>query len=104
MDVSGAQPGTRGVDACACVLQVNRNKKSLGLSFQHAEGVEILHKLAEKCDILVENYLPGTLKKYELDYETLQKLNPGLIYASITGYGQTCPYKQRAGYDVMVEA
>ena len=86
------------------MLQVNRNKKSLSLSFQHAEGVEILHKLAEKCDILVENYLPGTLKKYELDYETLQKLNPGLIYASITGYGQTGPYKQRAGYDVMVEA
>lgn len=85
-------------------LQANRNKKSLGLSFQHKEGVEVLHKLATKCDVLVENYLPGTLKKYSMDYETLRKINPGLIYASITGYGQTGPYSNRAGYDVMVEA
>jgi succinate---hydroxymethylglutarate CoA-transferase len=56
------------------------------------------------CDILVENYLPGTLKKYQMDYETIHKLNPCLIYTSITGYGQTGPYSQRAGYDVMVEA
>ena len=86
------------------LAQANRNKKSLGLSFQHKEGVEILHKLVAKCDILVENYLPGTLKKYSMDYETLRKINPALIYASITGYGQTGPYSNRAGYDVMVEA
>lgn len=52
----------------------------------------------------MENYLPGALKKYGMDYPTLQKINPGLIYASITGYGQTGPYSNRAGYDVMVEA
>lgn len=52
----------------------------------------------------MENYLPGTLKKYNMDYESLRKINPKLIYASITGYGQTGPYSQRAGYDVMVEA
>ena len=86
------------------VSKVNRNKKSLGLSFQHKSGVEILHKLAKECDVLVENYLPGGLKKYGMDYETLQKINPKLIYASITGYGQTGPYSNRAGYDVMVEA
>jgi succinate---hydroxymethylglutarate CoA-transferase len=74
------------------------------LSFQHREGVDILHKLAAKCDILVENYLPGALKKYGMDYDTLRKINPSLIYASITGYGQTGPYSSRAGYDVMVEA
>jgi len=84
--------------------QVNRNKKSLGLSFQHKSGVEILHKLAKECDVLVENYLPGGLKKYGMDYETLKEINPKLIYASITGYGQTGPYSNRAGYDVMVEA
>jgi succinate--hydroxymethylglutarate CoA-transferase len=66
--------------------------------------VDILHKLAAQSDILVENYLPGTLKKYGMDYDTLRKINPGLIYASITGYGQTGPYSNRAGYDVMVEA
>ncbi|KEF60363.1 uncharacterized protein A1O9_01923 [Exophiala aquamarina CBS 119918] len=55
-------------------------------------------------DVLVENYIPGALKKYQLDYESLKKINPRLIYASITGYGQTGPYSNRAGYDVMVEA
>lgn len=52
----------------------------------------------------MENYLPGTLKKYGLDYESIHKVNPSLIYTSITGYGQTGPYSNRAGYDVMVEA
>lgn len=83
---------------------MNRNKKSLGLSFQDPAGVDILHRLAEKCDILVENYIPGALKKYKMDFDTIHKINPGLIYASITGYGQNGPYSQRAGYDVMVEA
>jgi succinate---hydroxymethylglutarate CoA-transferase len=86
------------------VLQVNRNKKSVGISFQHPSGTSILHALASKCDILVENYLPGSLAKYSLDYTTLSRLNPALIYVSITGYGQTGPYSSRAGYDVMVEA
>ncbi|KAM0203705.1 hypothetical protein ACHAPI_000704 [Fusarium lateritium] len=94
----------KGPGESAYFLGANRNKKSLGLSFQHKEGIEVLHKLAAKCDVLVENYLPGTLKKYSMDYETLREINPALIYASITGYGQTGPYSNRAGYDVMVEA
>ncbi|ROT41325.1 CoA-transferase family III [Sodiomyces alkalinus F11] len=100
------QPGSslNGPGESAYFLAVNRNKKSLALNFQHPSGVEILHKLVAKCDILVENYLPGTLAKYKLDYDTLSAINPGLIYASITGYGQTGPYSSRAGYDVMVEA
>ncbi|KAH6646249.1 CoA-transferase family III domain-containing protein [Truncatella angustata] len=93
-----------GPGESAYFLAVNRNKKSLGLSFQHPEGVQILHRLAAKCDILVENYLPGSLAKYKMDYASLREINPGLIYASITGYGQTGPYSSRAGYDVMVEA
>ncbi|KAI5211141.1 hypothetical protein AUEXF2481DRAFT_39002 [Aureobasidium subglaciale EXF-2481] len=88
----------------AYFLSVNRNKKSLALSFQSPPGVKILHKLARECDVLVENYLPGALKKYGMDYQTLKEVNPKLIYASITGYGQTGPYSNRAGYDVMVEA
>lgn len=60
--------------------------------------------MASTADILVENYLPGTLSKYGLGYKQLSKINPMLIYASITGYGQTGPYRDRAGYDVMVEA
>lgn len=93
-----------GPGESAYFMAVNRNKKSLGLSFQHPQGVEILHQLATSCDVLVENYIPGALKKYQMDYDTIHKLNPSLIYASITGYGQTGPYSQRAGYDVMVEA
>ncbi|KAI9050846.1 hypothetical protein LZ554_004965 [Drepanopeziza brunnea f. sp. 'monogermtubi'] len=96
--------GREGAGESAYFLAVNRNKKSLGLSFQHKSGVEVLHKLAAESDILVENYLPGSLKKYGMDFETLSKINPRLIYASITGYGQTGPYSNRAGYDVMVEA
>ncbi|KAK8201164.1 caib/baif family protein-like protein [Phyllosticta paracitricarpa] len=94
----------KGPGESAYFLSVNRNKKSLGLSFAHPAGVEILHKLAKECDVLVENYLPGALKKYNMDYESISKVNPSLIYASITGYGQTGPYSNRAGYDVMVEA
>ncbi|PGH06558.1 hypothetical protein AJ79_06497 [Helicocarpus griseus UAMH5409] len=97
--------GTKeGPGESAYYLAVNRNKKSLGLSFAHESGIEILHKLVKECDVLVENYIPGALKKYKMDYETLKAINPKLIYASITGYGQTGPYSQRAGYDVMVEA
>ena len=55
---------------------MNRNKKSLGLSFQHPEGVDILHKLAASSDVLVENYIPGALKKYKMDYETIKTINP----------------------------
>lgn len=84
--------------------QVNRNKRSLALSFKEKAGVSIVTELAKKADIIVENYLPGSLKKYDLDYETLAAVNPRLIYASVTGYGQTGPYSDRAGYDVMVEA
>ncbi|KAH8808116.1 CoA-transferase family III domain-containing protein [Xylogone sp. PMI_703] len=96
--------GYRVLDMTRVLAGVNRNKKSVGLSFQDPAGVEILHKLAADSDILVENYLPGSLKKYGMDYETIHEINPRLIYASITGFGQTGPYSGRAGYDVMVEA
>jgi len=95
-------------------VEVNRNKKSVALNFKHSESLAVLNKIIESSDVIVENYIPGTLKKYGLDYPTLSKRKPGLIYASITGtsasefvdvgYGQTGPYAQRAGYDVMVEA
>lgn len=74
------------------------------MNFQHAEGTRIIHDLVRSSHVLVENYLPGTLKKYNLDYESIRQINPSIIYASITGYGQTGPYLSRPGYDVMVEA
>ncbi|KAI4166347.1 MAG: hypothetical protein LQ342_000237 [Letrouitia transgressa] len=96
--------GIRVLDMTRVLAGVNRNKKSIGLSFAEKSGREILHKLAAGCDVLVENYLPDTLKKYQLDFQSINQINPSIIYASITGYGQTGPYRKRAGYDVMVEA
>lgn len=90
-----------------CLLSADARSplnESLALSFQDPAGVQILHRLAAQCDILVENYVPGALKKYGMDFATIHQINPLLIYASITGYGQTGPCSQRAGYDVMVEA
>ncbi|KAL8677493.1 MAG: hypothetical protein Q9224_007190, partial [Gallowayella concinna] len=100
--VRGKGTGSHGESAY--FLSVNRNKKSIGLSFAEKSGQEILHSLAKTSDILVENYLPSTLAKYHLDFRSINKINPALIYTSITGYGQTGPYRNRAGYDVMVEA
>ncbi|RHZ53605.1 hypothetical protein CDV55_103479 [Aspergillus turcosus] len=96
--------GRGGPGESAYYLSVNRNKKSVALSFKEKEGADIVRQLAAVSDVVVENYLPGSLKKYGLDYESLAKIKPDLIYASITGYGQTGPYSDRAGYDVMVEA
>jgi len=88
----------------AYFLSVNRNKKSLTLNLKHPEGLEIFKKLAAKSDILVENFLPGTMEKFGLDYESLSPRNPGLIYCSITGYGQYGPYRDHPGFDFMIQA
>ena len=88
----------------AYFFTANRNKRSLTLDFKKPEGNKILKELAGKADILLENFRPGTLKKLGLDYEALRQDNPGLIYCSITGYGQDGPYSDRAGYDAMIQA
>ncbi|KAI9026259.1 CAIB/BAIF family enzyme [Hyaloraphidium curvatum] len=84
-------------------LCVNRNKKSVAVDFKLQEGQELIRELARESDVLVENYIPGTLSKYGLGYDDLSKINPGLIYVSLTGYGQEGPYAKRAGYDLIVE-
>lgn len=66
-------------------------------------GRQLIYDLVKESDILVENYLPGKLEQLGLGYEDLKKINPKLIYASITGYGQTGPYANRPGYDVIIE-
>lgn len=77
----------------------NRNKRSITINIRMRDGQEIIRKLAACSDVLVENYKVGDLKRYGLDYESLSKINPDLIYCSITGYGQTGPYASRPGYD-----
>lgn len=88
----------------AYFLGVNRNKKSLTLDIAQPEGQAIIHRLLETCDILVENFKVGALAKYGLGYEQLRPKYPGLIYCSITGFGQTGPYAPRPGYDSLIQA
>ncbi|MCL4154544.1 UNVERIFIED_CONTAM: hypothetical protein GTU68_044841 [Idotea baltica] len=94
-----------GTDGDAAYFHcTNRNKTSRSIDISTLEGQEIIKKLAKECDIIVENYKVGGLKKYCLDYESLNTLNPALIYCSITGFGQYGPYANRAGYDFMIQA
>ncbi|WAQ94434.1 SUCHY-like protein [Mya arenaria] len=88
----------------AYFLSVNRNKKSICVDLKTKEGQDLVRKLAIKSDVLLENYIPGKLSEMGLGYEQLAEIAPGLIYCSITGYGQTGPDAKRAGYDVIVAA
>lgn len=87
----------------AYYLAANRNKHSLAVDIAAPEGQELIRRLAAGADILVENFKVGDLKRRGLDYETLKKLNPRLIYCSISGFGQTGPYAPRAGYDFLIQ-
>lgn len=85
-------------------LSTNRNKKSITIDFRQEEGQKLIHQLIAKADILVENYKTGGLAKYGLDYPSLKEQYPHLIYASLTGFGQTGPLSKQAGYDFLIQA
>jgi crotonobetainyl-CoA:carnitine CoA-transferase CaiB-like acyl-CoA transferase len=87
----------------AYYLCANRNKRSVTIDIGVAEGQALIRDLASRSDVLVENFKVGGLARYGLDYESLHALNPGLVYCSITGFGQTGPYAARAGYDFLVQ-
>ncbi len=87
----------------AYYLCVNRNKRSITIDLKQPEGQEIVKKLAERSDILLENYKVGTLQRFGLGYNDIKKINPGIIYCSITGFGQYGPYKDRPGYDFIIQ-
>ncbi|KAI0306655.1 CAIB/BAIF family enzyme [Multifurca ochricompacta] len=87
----------------AYFLAANRNKRSITVNFKRPEGLEILHKLVAQTDVLVENFIPGKLDSMGLGYAQCSAINDRLIYASITGYGQTGPYRKASGYDVVIE-
>lgn len=84
-------------------LCTNRNKKSVTLDIASPQGQDIIKKLAASCDVLVENYKVGTLKRYGLSYEDLKLINPKIIYCSLTGFGQDGPYSARPGYDILFQ-
>ncbi len=88
-------------DESAYFISVNRNKRSLTVDLKNPEGKEIIYRLAEWADVVVENFRPGTADKLGIGYETLNALNSRLIYCAISGFGQTGPYRDRPGYDIM---
>lgn len=81
----------------------NRGKRSLVADFRTAHGQEVVRRLAQRSDVLIENFKVGGLAKYGLHYPSLSKLNPRIVYCSVTGFGQTGPYAQRPGYDFMIQ-
>ncbi len=91
-------------DESAYFLSVNRNKKSVTLNLKTNRGRDILKKLVAKADVLIENFRPGTMERLGLAYENLKRDQPALIYCSISGYGQTGPYRDRPGYDFAIQA
>jgi len=94
----------RDTSRSAMFQSTNRNKRSITLDISKPAGQALLKRLAAKTDILIENYKVGTLDRYGIGYAALSEINPGLIFCSITGYGQTGPYKDRGGYDPIVQA
>jgi len=95
---------TPGETMAAYYMSANRNKRSVAVDMATAEGQQLIRQLAAECDIVVENFKVDGLKKYGLDYSGLSAVNPAIIYCSITGFGQTGPYKDRPGYDLLVQA
>ncbi|MGY8995412.1 MAG: CaiB/BaiF CoA transferase family protein [Alphaproteobacteria bacterium] len=96
------QDGNETTEA-AYYLAANRGKQSITLDISTPQGEAIIKELAARADVLIENYKMGGLAKYGLDYASLKESNPGLIYCSITGFGQTGPYAPRAGYDFVIQ-
>lgn len=94
-------PQVNGESYCFAVL--NRNKKSLAIDMKDPRGKEIVLKLAEKADIVIENFRPGVVRKLGIDYDSLKVRNPGLVYASLSGFGQTGPYGKKGGFDIIAQ-
>ncbi|HIH89067.1 TPA: CoA transferase [Candidatus Bathyarchaeota archaeon] len=84
-------------------MSANRGKKSVTLDLKTKDGQEVLHRLAAKCDVVIENFRPGVTSRLAADYETLSKINSRLIYCSISSFGQTGPYSEKPGYDLIIQ-
>ena len=90
-------------DESYCFAVLNRNKKSIALDMKNPRGKEIFMQLAAKADIIAENFRPGVIKKLGIDYDAVRKFNPGVIYASMSGFGQTGPYGKKGGFDIVAQ-
>src|SRR5579885_2871989 len=85
-------------------FNLNRNKRSFALNLKSGAAREVFYRLVRTADILIENYRPGVTARLGIDYETLKTINPGLVYASISGFGQTGPWSDRPGFDLIAQA
>ena len=90
-------------DESTCFSQINRNKKSISLNLKDERARAIFYRLANDADVIVENYRPGVTKSLGIDYEAIKMINPGIIYCSISGYGQTGPYSNKGGFDLVAQ-
>lgn len=88
-------------DQAAAFMMMNRNKRGIAVNLKNDDGKKVLLRLIESADVLTENYRKGAMERMGLGFETLQKLNPGLVYCSISGFGRTGPYAERAGFDLV---
>ena len=98
--LSPAPPPGYGVDHHSPHWALNRNKKTMGLNLKHDDARQIFYQLAERADVVVEEFRPGVAKRLGIDYDTLRQRNPRLIYCAVTGYGQSGPYKDLVGHDI----
>src|ERR1700753_4130867 len=99
VDPEGKENNNNSFYLCA-----NRGKKSVTINIAKPEGQAIIRALAKTAEVMMENYKVGDLKRYGLDYDSIKAINPGIIYCSVTGFGQTGPYAPRAGYDAILQA
>ncbi|MBY5943469.1 CoA transferase [Halomonas sp. DP5N14-9] len=97
------QMGPYVEDESTCFAQINRNKKSISLNLKEEKGREVFYRLAKEADVVVENYRPGVTQSLKIDYDSLKAINPGLIYCSISGYGQTGPSRHKGGFDLVAQ-
>ena len=95
------EPRVNGVSAPFMIL--NRNKRGIALNLKHPQGREILLRMVEDADVLTENYRRGTLEKFDLGYDVLSRVNPGLIYCAVSGYGRDGPYGDKGGFDLIAQ-
>ena len=93
-------PLVPGMQVTAAAAQLGRNKRLITLNLKDSRAIKIIHQLVREHDIVIEQFRPGVMAKFNLDYESLKKINPAVIYCSLTGYGQTGPLRDRAGHDI----
>lgn len=109
VEIPGVGDETRGWgppfvgEESAYFLSINRNKKSITVNMKEKEGQEIIYKLAQEADVMIENFLPGTTNRLGVDYERIKQVNPNIIYCSISGYGQDGPSAHKPAYDLLIQ-